>query len=239
MKMLERYQVEGLVFGEREEGEFDKIFSVFCFPLGKIKILAKGIRKINSKLCSQIGLFSLVEIELIRGKFIWRLVGAKQKENFPFLRKDLKKVLFSFKIGEILDTVLKEEDFDERVWGLILKTFQKLNQISFQKEELLYLYFTWKLIAFLGYSPQLERCVFCKKQFSPVFYFSEKEGGISCQKCAKKAKIENRVSKEELKLLKLILNKELEMIEKIRVKKETLKLLFFLTQNYLNFQILS
>lgn len=237
--MLERLRGEGFIFKEEEYLENDKIFSVFCFPFGKLKVLAKGIRKINSKLSFQMELFSLVELEIIRGKNFLRLVGAKQKESFPFLKKNLKKIIFAFKIGEILDTFLKEEDFDERIWELILKSFQRLNQVSFAKEELLYLYFVLKLITFLGYAPNLERCVFCsKKNFYPI-YFSEKKGGITCQECAKRAKIGNRINFKTFKLFKLVLEKEFEEIERIKIDRKTFKNLFSLSQRYLEFQILS
>ncbi|MBC7074119.1 DNA repair protein RecO [Candidatus Parcubacteria bacterium] len=231
--MQKRETSLAFVFAKEPHLEFDYFFSVFSKKFGKLKILAKGIRKINSKLISQMELFSFVEIEFIKGKRNIKLVGARKVDRLPFLKKKLKRIILASEIGELLEDFLKEEEPDENIWNLLVLTFSKLNEISFKKEVLVYFYFFWHFISFLGFKPNLQRCVFCFKIPKDIFFFSEKYGGIACQFCAKKNKIKNRIQKTTLLFLQVLTSGEMDLLERVKLKKSTIEEISRLTKNYL------
>jgi DNA repair protein RecO (recombination protein O) len=94
--MFVRHRTLGLVFKKEDRGEADQIFKIFTKDFGKIEVLGKGIRKISSKLRSQIDIFYLSEIEFIQGKIYKRLTDALLIEKYKNLRKSFKRQLKAF-----------------------------------------------------------------------------------------------------------------------------------------------
>ena len=72
------YQTEGLVINSRPYGEADRFYQILTPDFGLISVLAQGVRLEKSKLRYQILNYSLVNIELVRGREYWRLVGAEK-----------------------------------------------------------------------------------------------------------------------------------------------------------------
>jgi len=225
----------GFVFKEREFGEADKIFSIFSKDFGRIEVLGKSIRKVSSKLKFGIEIFSLSQIEFVQGKFQKILVGVQPFEKYKNLKKNLKKLIFAFKISEVLDSLIKGEEKDERIYGLIKEVFSKLNSLSFKKEEVLYLYFFWNLLSFLGFKPQIDFCFFCKEKEDSNFYFDFTLSNLVCEKCSKNVKIGKRIDKDSLKLLKVFLKGNIDLLERLKSKKETINSVFLLSQEYFKF----
>lgn len=54
----------GIVLKGSNFGEADKILTVFTLSLGKVKVMAKGIRKIRAHLCGSLEPFMLVDLQL-------------------------------------------------------------------------------------------------------------------------------------------------------------------------------
>ena len=66
--MAVHYRTQAFILNKTDWNEADQIFTVYTEEFGKIKIVAKAIRKIKSKLRSGMDLFYLSEIEFIQGK---------------------------------------------------------------------------------------------------------------------------------------------------------------------------
>ena len=80
--MTLRYKTEGFVFKKEDNLDSNRIFSIFTKDFGKVEVLGRGIRKINSKLKGGIGLFSLSDIEFVQGKIRKTLTDAVFLEKF-------------------------------------------------------------------------------------------------------------------------------------------------------------
>lgn len=230
-----RQRTFGFIFKEKEFGETNKIFSIFSKDFGRIEILGKGIRKITSKLRSATEPFSLSQLEFVEGKFQKILVGAQTLKRFKNLKKDLKKLSIAFKISEVLDSLVKGEEKDERIYHLIIEVFSRLDLSFFKNERVLYPYFFWQLVSFLGYKPNLDFCLFCKRKSGLNFYFDFFWGGLICEKCARNVKMGKSIDKNSLKLLNLLLKGNLEILERLKIEKETLNLVSSLSQDYFKF----
>jgi len=81
-KMAAQYRTRGFVLTKEDRGEADQVFSVFTEDFGKIKIKAKSIRKIKSKLRSGIDLFCFSEVKFIQGRTVKTLTDAVVIEKF-------------------------------------------------------------------------------------------------------------------------------------------------------------
>ena len=235
--MAIHYRTQGFVLRKKDLGETDRIFTVFTKDFGKLEILGKAIRKIGSKLRGGMELFYLSDIEFIQGKTHKTLTDAILIENFLNLRKDLKRLKIGFDIAEMIDTLIKGEEKDEKIWKLLKETFERLNKISLSIKEcwFIYYYFLWNFLSILGYKPQLNFCSICQKKLVPQgLYFSFQEGGVICSNCSKKLKEKKKISPEAVKILRLILEKDSDFLKKLKFEREHQKEIKEISENYLS-----
>ena len=208
--MFTRYKTKGFIFGKRDFREADRIFSIFTKDYGALDILAKGERKITSKLRGALELFYLSEIEFIQGKTYKTLTDAALLEPFKNIRIDLERLEIAFKVSEILKSFLKFQEPDEKIWNLMITTFEKLNNVSSSSSlSSLYYYFLWNFLSNLGYQPELKNCILCQTlvRDEQLIHFSSKEGGVICQNCFKKMDL-----KEKIYISKMDSDKGLEIL---------------------------
>ncbi len=118
---IEKYTTEAIILDVYDQGEHDRVYKVFTKDFGLIMCHAKSIRKIESKLRAHILPRTISLLTLVKGREIWRLVGAEGK-TFPMQHIDeVTELLKRFVRGEgvhkslyarvraiVLDTSLRE-----------------------------------------------------------------------------------------------------------------------------------
>ncbi len=77
----EKYATEAFLIGERNIGESDRTLKFFTKNFGRIVVVAKGIRKLSSKLKSHIDFCFPLKVTLVKGKEVWRLVDASHNTS--------------------------------------------------------------------------------------------------------------------------------------------------------------
>jgi DNA repair protein RecO (recombination protein O) len=236
--MFIHYRTLGLVLKKEDRGETDQIFTFYTKDFGKLEILGKAIRKISSKLRLGTDVFYLSEIEFIQGKAHKTLTDAVLVDKFKNLRKDLKRSAVAYKIAEILDDLIKDQEKDEKIWRLVLETFHKLDNLTLLPVNyfLIYYYFLWNLFSVLGYQPEIYKCFFCQKKLEPnKIYFCIQEGIIACSQCSKKTKGVIAINEGLVKILRIILKKDWLTFKRLKIENYQKKALKEISENYLNF----
>ncbi len=225
--MFIHYRTKGIFIKRQEREEADILFTVYTQNFGKIDILGKSIRKINSKLRAGSRELCLSEIEFIQGKTHKTLTDSLLIDNFPEIREDLDKTEIAFQICNILDQLVAEEQKDDQIWELLLESFERLNT----EHKLCYFFFLWNLLAILGYQPELYKCALCEKKLDPNdLHFSSEQGGLVCSVCAGKDSIS--VKAEVIKILRLILNKNWDILTKLKTEEKNWQELEKVSQKY-------
>lgn len=237
--MTLRHRTEGFIFKKKDRLEADRIFSVFTKDFGRIEIFAKAIRKINSKLRGNIETFSLSEVEFIQGKNRKTLTDALLIEKFKNIENVPEKMEVAYRISDVLDNFIRGEEKDDNVFNLLDDVFNKLNNLfppSFSRQELVYAYFFWNFISVLGYSPELSKCPVCIKELNPdSLYFSNKEGGIICKNCYIAKKDGIKIKSDIVKILRLFLRKDWNILSKLKIESSAQKLLKEVSDNYCDY----
>ena len=228
--MFIHYRTQSFILKKIDRGEVDRIFTIYTKDFGKLELLAKAERKIQSKLRGGLELFYLSEIEFIQGKTHKTLTDAILIDKFKNLRRDLKRLAIAYKISEVLDNLVKDQEPDEKIWQLLNEVFSKLNSLEIKnsKLEILYHYFLWNLLSILGYQPELYNCSLCQKKVTPEkLYFSQKEGGLICPSCFRKIGVPSgsgqEVKPETIKILRIILKKDWPTLSKLKIEAKYLK----------------
>jgi DNA repair protein RecO (recombination protein O) len=236
--MFIHYKTQALILKKEDRQEADQLFTVYTKDYGKLEILGKAIRKIKSKLRAGADLFYLSDIEFIQGKTYKTLTDAILIEKFPQIRGELIKLTIANKIAETLDNLTAAEEKDERIWSLILKTFRILedNQLLTKNFQLIFPYFFWKLLIFLGYKPELYHCSVCQEKLIPdLLLFNPQEGGIVCYNCLKKTKTGEKITPETIKILRFIMAEGWQEISRLKILDKDLKSLKEISDSYLAF----
>jgi len=234
-------KTDAIILKEEDSGEFDKIFTIFSKNFGKIKVIGKSIRKKDAKLKYILQVLNYINLELIEGKNFYIVCDATLKNNFQDIRNNFSRIKIALKILNNIDDFLQGEEEDRRIWNLILLSIQKLSQpgnYRMKNLKIFYFYFIWKLISFLGFNPELYRCVSCKMPLQEKKFYSKKErkqkyqknyfngyflikdGGLLCQECSigyHDKKI--AVSPNTIKLLRLVLKGD-RILKKIRISQD-------------------
>ncbi len=242
------YRTQGVFLTKEDKGEADRIFTVLTENFGRLEILAKGIRKIVSKLRSGAELFCLSEIEFIQGKNYKTLTDAVLIEKFKNIKNDFQKLTLVCKIAEVINSLISQEEKDKRVWDLLKKTLQELNSptLSLERFPLIYFFFFWNLVSFLGYKPEIYNCLICQKKLLPeVLWFSSQEGGIYCWRCLKGLSINKESKTEEskikeikvetVKILRILSAGNWETLNRFRIEESDLRNLEKISSYYYNF----
>jgi len=93
------YSDQGIVLHSFNFGEYDKIYELFTKEHGKIKVIAKGVRKVRSHHQGNLLLFDLVQVQLAQGKNFEILQYSK---NLSSLHKKFLSNYECFQIGALI-----------------------------------------------------------------------------------------------------------------------------------------
>lgn len=240
--MTVKYQTRAFVFKKTDTNEADRVFSVFTDDFGRLDIFAKAIRKTTSKLRSGIDNFFMSEIEFIQGKNRKTLTDASVIGKFDNIYGNLEKFRTANAIGVILDNFIKGQEKDENVFNLLNDVFCKLNDQNLKagKHIIVYYYFLWNILSLLGYMPEIKTCTICREKLNPYrIYFSNKLGGIICKKCLGQDASAQKINSDIVKALRIIFQKEWQIISKLKIEPSSQKLLQDISDDYCHYTLSS
>ena len=157
---------QAIVLGKEEFSESDLFFIFFSQKTGRIKVLAKGARKINAKLKPFLKIGNLVNLELVF-KNQYRLLGVELIDNFSSLRKNFEYLFRVISDLEFAKEMIIFTEKDESLWKLFFSYLKVANLLAKKesKENLIIssLFFKIKFINLLGFLPSFEEFVYLEK----------------------------------------------------------------------------
>lgn len=139
--------VEALILKRANFGEADRMLTILTKTLGKISVVARGVRKITSRRAGNVELLNLVKIGLFKGKG-YTLTEAESVETFPRLKSNLALSTAAFHILELANKLLPENDPNSRAYDLIIETLMRL---EINPRQLLIRAFEIKFLSLLGF----------------------------------------------------------------------------------------
>lgn len=219
-----QYQTRGIIIRRAKFGEADRLLTIYTEKKGKVKVIARGSRKILSKLAGHIEPFYFSNLVIIKGKNIDTLAGAELIDDFSGLRESVLKTAHAYYISEVLDNLITEAETAPEIFNLLLGTLQSLKNIN---SSWLLRHFEIQLLAQLGHKPELTKCAGCGKILkSEDNYFSNISGGIICPDSYQEYSDHIKISPNTIKIMRLLLAyKDPQVVEKIKdfpkIEKET------------------
>jgi DNA repair protein RecO (recombination protein O) len=144
----------GIVLSRTEYGEADRILTILTPDVGKIRVIAKGVRRMKSKLAGGIELFSVSELSFIKGRGeIGTLTSARLTRHYGNIVTDIERIQLGYRL--IAELNKATEDAPEPDYFIILEhAFMCLNEPDINLD-LISLWFYAQLLRIAGHTPNL------------------------------------------------------------------------------------
>lgn len=216
--------LHGLVIRQIEYKESSRIVDILTLEQGKKSFIAQGARRNKSKSQNLTELFVSATFNLTgRGNLLYLKDGQIDDAHFG-LRKTIDKLAGASYVTELASMSTVEEEPYPEVYFLLKSAWKALEAANDRIAVIRILSaYTLKLMSFLGFRPQLGRCIACGKPVAEVVkpnadadtrsvtgsdgnagveghpehvYFDVVEGGVFCESCAESGRQAKRLSKE-------------------------------------------
>jgi len=122
------YKTEGIVLKRRNFGEADKILTIFTRDYGRIKAIAKGVRKITSRKAGKLELFNHCKLVLAKGKDLDIVTEVEVINNFSSWRKNLDKIAVAWYFCELIDKLTAEGQANKDIFELLKNYLKKIKE---------------------------------------------------------------------------------------------------------------
>jgi len=194
-------RVEAIVLRHNDWGEADRLLGIYTREMGKLRAIAKGVRKPRSRKAGHLEPFTRVSLLLAKGRDLWIVTQAEAVNAHLNLRQDLMRVGYAAYAVELLDRFTYEEGENPLLYRLLSDTLARLDS---QADPLVTIhYYEIRLLDLLGFRPQLFRCASCLEDIQPLDqYFSASQGGVLCPRCGATTPGASPVSMNALKYLR-------------------------------------
>jgi DNA repair protein RecO (recombination protein O) len=195
------YRDHGIVLRTYKLGEADRIVSLITKDHGKVRAVAKGVRKTKSRFGGRLEPTRHVSLLLYEGRELDIISQAETVDHFRPVREDLDRLTRATAMLEAVDQIAQEQEVNPRLYQMLLGA---LRTLAANDTVLIVPAFFWKLLALEGLQPLLDACVTCGSE-DDLVAFDVDEGGVLCRGCRRGS----AVSAEALAIMQQILGGQL------------------------------
>jgi DNA repair protein RecO (recombination protein O) len=195
------YKTHAIIIGREEMGEADRMLDVLTEYFGRLSVMARGVRKITSKLNAHTQLFNESEIVFVDGKKNKVLTSALKINAFPGITNSLKKIRKINEGAEFVGRlVLHSSPDEERTFRLFRDFLGAIERNNETESDLIMRYFEFGLLGALGFGPEFKRCVFCGSR-DGAWRVAFVQGGRICENCVRGEMVEATEISDEARYL--------------------------------------
>jgi DNA repair protein RecO (recombination protein O) len=209
------YKSEALVIKRMNLGEADRILTIFTPNFGKLRVVAKGVRKVTSRLAGHVELFTRSQMLLAKGRNLDIVTQSETLDAYRPLHEDLSRIAHASYAAELLDKLTPDALENYPSYKITVETFQLL--CTDPDPDRVLRWYEIQLLGYLGYAPELSRCVECHNELTPVVNtFSPALGGVVCAQC-KRIGVGRELSVNALKVLRLMQRNAYSNVGRVRL----------------------
>jgi DNA repair protein RecO (recombination protein O) len=215
-----RYVTEAIVLTRFDYGEADRILTLITPGGGKIKAIAKGIRRQKSRIGGSLEPFAELRVALAQGRTFEVVTQVSVIHPWLNLRDDLVSFGTASYIAELADGTLEERHAAESVYLLLKRAYEILD--AGMAPGRVARWFEMHLADELGVRPEVDRCVECGRllEADERYRWMPPLGGVLCERCPGPPFERTGLSLEALKLLKAYQRQDVEALAALRVRPE-------------------
>lgn len=171
------YRDEGVVLRTWKLGEADRIVVIFTKGRGKVRTVAKGVRKTKSRFGARLEPTSHVALQLYEGRELDIVTQAESVDHLGTLREDLDRLTRASAMLEAVDTMTEDRHPDPRLFAMLVGALRTLARGD---HPLVVPGFFLKLLAHEGFQPRVDACAVCDEE-ADLVAFDLDSGGLLCR----------------------------------------------------------
>lgn len=194
-------RTEVVVLRHSDWGEADRLLVLYSREGGKLRAVAKGVRKMKSRKAGHLEPFTRVKLLLARGRDFWIVTQAEMVDAYMPVREDLVRTAYAAYVIELLDRFTFEEGENRALYHLLTDTLERVSMLPDPFPAVRY--YEIRLLDLLGFRPDLNHCVRCGEEIKAEDqYFDVTQGGVLCPRCGPGVPTARPVTMRTLKFLR-------------------------------------
>ncbi len=237
---MRSYKATGVILKRMNLGESDRVVTVYTREHGKKRLIAKGARRPTARLTGSVELFYVVEFRLAQGKTFDLVTEANVVDSSPNIRQTLEKMSAAFELAELVDVTTRDDQPHQQVYDLVV---EGLGLIGSVPNQLIIPAFNLKLLALLGFKPELYQCSLCHKRLKRGNnIWCSRHGGVVTGKTDNDELHEGHwdadafaISDDAVKVLRLILEQSLVLVLQLKLTDSLIGQLRRVTDNFFSY----
>ena len=163
-------------------GEADRVVTIFTPDLGKVRAVARGVRRTKSRLSGHLEPLTYVAASVSHGRTLDVITEAHTVRSFRGLREDLALMSQAVYLAELADAFLAEREAGHDLFALLTDCLDALESLA--EPSRLLPWFEVRMLGLTGFGPELHECVECRLTLGPGDYlYSSDLGGVVCDGC--------------------------------------------------------
>jgi DNA repair protein RecO (recombination protein O) len=221
MPVPRRYTTEAIVLSRFDYGEADRILTLITPAGGKIKAIAKGIRRPASRIGGSLEPFAELRLALAHGRTFDVVTQVEVLHPWLRMRDDLVSFGTASYVAELANGTLEERHASERVYLLLKRAYELLD--AGMAPGRVARWFEMHLADELGVRPDVDRCVECGRLVAAEerYRWVPPLGGVLCERCPGPPYDRVELTLDGLKLLKAYQRMDVEALAGLRIRAET------------------
>ena len=197
------YQCEALTLKKFSLGEADLLVTLYTREWGKVRAIARGARRSNSKLVGHFEPLTQVKLSMAQGRDLDHVTQAQVLTGFASLKENLGAITKGLYLAELVDGFGSEANPNQPLFRLIIDALHAIG--ADPDSDLPLRFFELHLLQVSGLMPELYRCVECRNSLTPGRHrFSPNLGGTVCIDCNPTDARLRPISLRALKVLRLL-----------------------------------
>jgi DNA repair protein RecO len=150
---MKQLVAQAIVLSRIDYGEADRIITLLTPDKGKIRLMARGVRRAKSKIAGGIELFSVSDITYMMGKGdLGTMISARLDIHYGSIVKDITRVQLGYELIKLLHKITEDEP-EEDYFDVLRQSFAGLN--GDLDVDIIRLWFLAQLLRLSGSSPNL------------------------------------------------------------------------------------
>jgi DNA repair protein RecO (recombination protein O) len=178
--MVHLYRDTGIVLRTHKLGEADRIVVLMTAGRGKVRAVAKGVRKTKSRFGGRLEPPTHLALQCYEGRELHTVTQVESIDHFRRIHDDLDGLSDALALVEAVDQIAREEHADRALYLMLLRALRTLDAAP---SPLLVAAFYLKLLGHDGAGPILDGCAHCGSQGVELVAFDLVEGGALCRSC--------------------------------------------------------
>lgn len=201
------YRDHGVVLRTIKLGEADRIVTLLTQGHGKVRAVAKGVRRSGSRFGARLEPVSHVALQCYRGRELDVITQVETVDAFRTLREDLAALTHAVAMLEAMDQVAQEREASPSRYRMLVGALRTLAAV---RSPVVTPAFFWKLLSSEGFHPHLDGCVRCGADAGAPGGFALDDGGLLCGTCGRLGG--RAISPAGVELLRAIVGGELRQV---------------------------